>query len=372
MKIFKAGLEVPSLKIAQTAVVNQVWAATDTVGNGAWANSLSPTPGSSTVNVIQPSGDFKALIIKGNASQSVNLFEIQTSGGAGLLTFSSDGQLTLVNKVFAATVNRIYAPSILTADSGDLNGIQVTNVHNSSAAANTGSIRSFYAQNTSATNHAMYYLIGCDLRNTYSSVNTNSNPALIGVQIGQFPTTTPAATQLRQVIGFMHTFSPTTSAGKVLTVTDFYHFWGVMPASLTYHTITNLYGLKLDPVAISTGASATNIYGVNIGDITGATNNYAVLTGKGQVQFGDKVTVVGWQDVIQERVKAYSSQAVNMVEWQNSSGTMLSGIDASGRFLPATIAGTPTGTPAVVTMIYDTTAHKLWVYDSGWKSSTFS
>lgn len=36
-----------------------------------------------------------------------------------------------------------------------------------------------------------------------------------------------------------------------------------------------------------------------------------------------------------------------------------------------TCAGTPTGVPTTQTgtaaLVYDTTAHKLWVYDSGWK-----
>lgn len=40
------------------------------------------TPGASTDNVIQPSGDFKPLVIKGNASQTANLLELQNSSGA--------------------------------------------------------------------------------------------------------------------------------------------------------------------------------------------------------------------------------------------------------------------------------------------------
>jgi hypothetical protein len=40
-------------------------------------------------------------------------------------------------------------------------------------------------------------------------------------------------------------------------------------------------------------------------------------------------------------------------------------------YLP-TCAGTPTGVPTAITgfaaMVYDTTAHKLWIYDSGWKT----
>lgn len=44
----------------------------------------------------------------------------------------------------------------------------------------------------------------------------------------------------------------------------------------------------------------------------------------------------------------------------------------SGHGYIPTCAGTPTGVPATVTgfaaLIYDTTAHKLWHYDAGWKT----
>lgn len=39
-----------------------------------------------------------------------------------------------------------------------------------------------------------------------------------------------------------------------------------------------------------------------------------------------------------------------------------------------TCAGTPTGVPGTVAgfagFLYDTTAHKLWVYDAGWKATS--
>lgn len=65
-------------------------------------------------------------------------------------------------------------------------------------------------------------------------------------------------------------------------------------------------------------------------------------------------------------------QVSNLQEWQDSNGNVLSGVDASGRNVVATLAGTPTGTPPAGTMIYDTTAHKLWVYDAGWKYAQFT
>jgi hypothetical protein len=68
-------------------------------------------------------------------------------------------------------------------------------------------------------------------------------------------------------------------------------------------------------------------------------------------------------------IRAAASQTGNLQEWQNSGGTRLSGVDSTGRFIQATLAGTPTGTPTAGTMVYDTTANKLWVYSgSSWRS----
>lgn len=52
------------------------------------------TPGSSSRNLIQPSGDFKGLIVKNNASQTANLFELQNSSGTALFLMAADGTVT--------------------------------------------------------------------------------------------------------------------------------------------------------------------------------------------------------------------------------------------------------------------------------------
>jgi hypothetical protein len=46
----------------------------------------------------------------------------------------------------------------------------------------------------------------------------------------------------------------------------------------------------------------------------------------------------------------------------------------AGHFKMPTCAGTPTGVPAdgvtgFASAVYDTTAHKIWVYDAGWKAT---
>jgi hypothetical protein len=67
-------------------------------------------------------------------------------------------------------------------------------------------------------------------------------------------------------------------------------------------------------------------------------------------------------------VRAKAGQTGNLQQWENSGGTPLSAVDSSGRFVLATVAGTPTGTPPNGTAVYDTTANKFWVYNGAWKS----
>jgi hypothetical protein len=49
----------------------------------------------------------------------------------------------------------------------------------------------------------------------------------------------------------------------------------------------------VDAAEVSGGAVLTNMYGLEIGDQTAATNNYAIKTGKGKVEFGDDLSVIG-------------------------------------------------------------------------------
>jgi hypothetical protein len=58
------------------------------------ANYVFETPGSSTRNVIQPSGDFKALILKANSTQTSNLLEAQLNAGTLRAAIGGDGMIT--------------------------------------------------------------------------------------------------------------------------------------------------------------------------------------------------------------------------------------------------------------------------------------
>lgn len=81
----------------------------------------------------------------------------------------------------------------------------------------------------------------------------------------------------------------------------------------------------------------------------------------------------GLANEAQLRVDGNAGQTSDLVQYRSSAGTVLSRVDASGRPVLPTVAGTPTGTPAVGTMVFDTTGQKIWVYTaSGWKSAALT
>lgn len=120
------------------------------------------------------------------------------------------------------------------------------------------------------------------------------------------------------------------------------------------------------------GGTMTNVYGLYIESLTSGTNNYAILTNSGLVQFGDQLAIVGSANRIQLLVRASGSQSARLVEHQASGGGFVSGVAANGRFINATNAGAPTGTPDNGTTVYDTTNNRLYVYNGAWKSVVLS
>lgn len=92
---------------------------------------------------------------------------------------------------------------------------------------------------------------------------------------------------------------------------------------------TNLY-LFLGQLTQS-NVNATNIYGLYLPAISGATTlNYAIFTNAGLINFGDQVKIDGSANRIQEIVQGHSTQTANLVEWQNSSATVLGYVSGTG------------------------------------------
>lgn len=61
-------------------------------------------------------------------------------------------------------------------------------------------------------------------------------------------------------------------------------------AELHTGSLTNSYGVTIDDATASLGTKTNNV-GLNIGNIANGTNNWAIRTGTGRVQFGDSVDI---------------------------------------------------------------------------------
>lgn len=67
-----------------------------------------------------------------------------------------------------------------------------------------------------------------------------------------------------------------------------------------------------------------------------------------------------------------TAEVLNMQIQAGAGGVAALSATKGHAYIP-NVAGTPTGVPQVKTgftaVVYDTTAHKLWIYDAGWKTS---
>jgi hypothetical protein len=120
---------------------------------------------------------------------------------------------------------------------------------------------------------------------------------------------------------------------------------GIVLSSVSTLAITNYCKILIDT---DTQATGTNKYGLYIGALSGATNNFAINTEGGTVQFKGGSVVC--------------------------SGAALSTSATDGFLYIPTCAGTPSGVPTsktgTVAMVFDTTNNKLYIYDGSWLGGT--
>ena len=82
-------------------------------------------------------------------------------------------------------------------------------------------------------------------------------------------------------------------------------------------------GIEIANPTISGGSAITSITALRILSVSGATNNFAIVTGTGLNQFGDQILLVGSADRDQFVVRANSAQASNhaLLRLQSSGGS---------------------------------------------------
>lgn len=101
---------------------------------------------------------------------------------------------------------------------------------------------------------------------------------------------------------------------------------------------TTIYGINVAAPSTLAGYSLTNLYGIYVAKQSQAsTLNYALYTAGGRVKF-----VTGGDAVIGLSIQGTAAQSANLQEWQNSAGTALVAVGATGDVL---FAGAGTGLP---------------------------
>ena len=144
--------------------------------------------------------------------------------------------------------------------------------------------------------------------------------------------------------------------------------WYQLLGTLTGVAVSKSYGVQIkagktvyiDNISLQAGIGTTQTFNViNSG------------TGTVKTNFEDSVTIGGGSDTQQLIVKANSAQTANLTEWQNSSGTVLTKINAVGVIMPvqATTALAPTYVKGG--MYFDTTLNKMRIGGaSAWETVT--
>ena len=241
---------------------------------------------------VTGSSDIVQTIIKANATQTNAVVEIQDSGGSAVANFDELGFLGI-----GRSPNPLYAINVTHNENDptdDIAGIRVvTNLKTTTDTALDNVAMLFVAQtNNDADNYT----------GTVAGVSGN--------------------------VSHRGTATLTTAIGlrSFINVSD-------------TGTVTNAYGLRVLGASNSSGTIGT-LYGIQVQDQNKGTANFAIQTGTGLNEFGDQLSVIGSQDIVQTIIKAHSTQTNNLVEWQNSSGTVLSAIQGRGTFYSDLGSGT--------------------------------
>lgn len=200
------------------------------------------SPGASSDNTIQPSGDFIPLILKGNASQTANLLTLQDSASAGVFGISPSGR-TRVGSSTVPTIDWLLINQNTAITSGSDNGI-----------------RSVFNSNPAASTSAALIAIA----------------AQVGISTGNAQNHTDALSALSGSVSHGGTGTLTRAEGLRL----------VLSATST-GTISTAYGIRILAPINSGGGTISTAVGIEIGDHTVGGTNIALRTNAGLVIFNE-------------------------------------------------------------------------------------
>lgn len=220
-------------------------------------------PDASTDNVIQPTGAaIVPFTIKGAASQSANLLELQDSGGTVLSGVSSGGIPFTGTSVTSGTVG--YSSEV-------------------TSSATSGSVFNYYGRiiANSAGSQTIYGFHSIALCTSSSGTFTGWYFGLNG--IAHLSSDGATMNRVAGVRGYVLN-NKGTATGTIVTGIGVVAEGAIANAA---HEITNYYAFRAYECANSGGGTLTNQYGLYIGNFDNGTNNWAIVTNAGNIVFNE-------------------------------------------------------------------------------------
>ena len=249
---------------------------------------LATDTGSVGVGTTSPDGklhvkgisDDQQLIVQGYSTQTSNLQEWKNSAGTLLGAVSGTGNFGIGASPITNAKMKVYnnPTDSASSESGLYVDFRPTASSGSVTTQNIGSNTTLYASGTQNFTNPQIAAAGSGYNNGTGTVSY-----LEGTRnsIGNLSTgNTIYAYGNRTFV-----YSP--GAG---TITNLYGY----ESNYYSANATNMYGMR---IATNTGAAGTSKYGLSIGNVSGASSNYAIKTGTGAVDFGDSVAVTGDMDI---------------------------------------------------------------------------
>ena len=224
-------------------------------------------------------------------------------------------------------VELTYSPA--SNASTEIRAINFRNVVTPSSGATTSRVQGGYFQNTFRSDAAGTNYVG-----------------VVGFGLSIDSSTPSPAGAITNVYGFDARVYARPSGTSTISVTNAVAYDTTLWVQNAGATITNAYGYRF--IAPGSGSTITSMAALACAATTFATNNVVLLLGTTTIPSGNHgiFNVVASAAHIGQVTKGASSQTGNLMEWQNSSGTILTSVDKDGKF--AVLAGLVDGVNVVV------------------------
>lgn len=275
--------------------------------------------------LVQGSRDITQLDVKGNATQTTPLETWRDNAGNIKVQVTADGRLQIGNNLGSGAP----ADALIQAN----NDINLPSTLPLSGWHTLGRITGTLSALTNWVVHELQLLgtggvsglqTAMRAKLTLSNTGTSTSAELRGADVQTINQVGTSGARVGQVTGVRATVSNAASA--------YLDKASGVEAAITNDTGGNMNQASAFLVVptINAGSIGT-LFGLQMPDLTQGAANFALFTKKGLNQLGDQLAILGSADRPQLIVRANpTGQTTDLQQWQNSSGTPLSSVDATG------------------------------------------